>query len=353
MTSNIPLPLQSSLLRGSRLAQLHRPRASLQNTAPRSVPAHQVVVTTPNAHRVCEWGLKTTLPSRIRSKSIVLTAQDSLQRTAHFETNAGLQWTRRRFAELGVHVTHPPSIENPLFIPTSLRSTTPLSNLTGVNPTSATNSKVTREAKNKLAQLRAGLVKELRKNHIKDDLSSIVNSRNFSKEAVQYVKSNLNSSRSLPWENSMVGSGGLSYSLKGRLRNSPNGIIQKSIVPGRVLNADALGKKTAIAGFVASDSSTETKHAYGQGDFLRQSVFPFEIKSVRVTDGKINIAAKMVGGVNRQGSQRLSQTAFRSVPPLRRTKQSSQSNGDSEDNSKMVNQLLDIMKGLTSPSTKK
>lgn len=95
----------------------------------------------------------------------------------------------------------------------------------------------------------------------------------------------------------IVGSGGLTYNLKGRLRQSPNGIKQKNVVPGRILSIQGPDKAVAVGGFVAEAKSfgrNPRALQFTMGDFVREETFPFVMDEPRVENGRVTLSASLV-----------------------------------------------------------
>ena len=322
----------SNLLKGSRLAQLAKSRTKLDSAQFRVkyYPTHQIIETKPSLLNRQEWGLKSNIPNKIKSKYLVLDELDTLERMTQFEPIGGTQWTRLRFQEMGITPEYQQGRSNPMFafpdvIKEDSMMTAPvnngassgivgddqlreLCNQLGINENTKSNS----------LRKKLSAIKENRSNFkkwaVKNDAEALTHKKFNSDELKSIARMFLNDKFNNGNENNkiknshrFVGSGGLSYSLKGRLRNSPNGVIQKSIVPGRLTNHGKEEMNTAaIGGFVANVSGYENKrNSYNKGDFIRESVYPFRIEHVTINGrGRVQMKANgnIIMGHNNNGN---------------------------------------------------
>ena len=140
----------------------------------------------------------------------------------------------------------------------------------------------------------------------------------------------------------IVGTGGLTYNLHGRLRNSPNGVISKTVVPGRFLNVEGNDRLAAIGGFVAnagSSSVTTSQMDYRMGDFVRQLQFPFAVNHATVQDnGKVVLRANVVSGMSPR-----SRIQMNSRNQQRPPKRGAMRSASAEDSTKHAEELLNIL----------
>lgn len=310
----------SNLLRNSRLSQLPKSRVKLNSKEFRVkyYPTHQIIETRPSTLNRQEWGLKSNIPNKIKSKYLVLDELDTLERMTSFEPIGGTQWIRLRFQEMGVVPQFQQGRSNPMFkfddVMKDCSSGSSIStigddqlrelcNELGINEN--TKSSVLRR-KLEMIKRNRGTFKDWA---LKNDPEALSNKKFNSDEMKTVSKKFLSDEFNRNNENlriknlhRFIGSGGLSYALKGRLKNSPNGVVQKQIVPGRITNHGKQESNTAaIGGFVAHSSGYENKrNNYNKGDFIRESVYPFRIEHVSIgNNGKIQIKAN--GNILMQG----------------------------------------------------
>ena len=319
----------SSVLKNSRLAQLPKSRVKLDSKKFRvkHFPTHQIVETKPATLSRQEWGLKSNIPNKIKSKYIVLDELDTLERMTEFEPIGGTQWTRLRFQEMGVVPDFQQGRSNPMFpfadvVRESQLGAGASGAVTGDDQLRELCNQLGVSEKTKASTLRKTLA-SVKKNRdgfktwaLQRDPEALSNKKFNSDELKGVAKKFLNETFNMNNEaakiknaHRFVGTGGLSYGLKGRLRNSPNGAVQKTIVPGRITN---YGKQeigsAAIGGFVANCSGYENKrNSYNKGDFIRESVYPFRIEHVSIgNNGQVQIKANgnilMNGGGHGSGS---------------------------------------------------
>ncbi|SCW03434.1 LAFE_0G10330g1_1 [Lachancea fermentati] len=350
MSSNL-----SQLLRNSKIAQVPRSTKPLTSAGPKYAPTHQIIETKPSTLHRQEWGLKASLPSKIKTKYIVYNDLDTLERLTTFETNGGAQWNRLRFQELGVAPRYNPGKANPLFEMSSSTKNQliPLSSLLNINASTSR-----RDVEKKLAQMR-GLRGAFKKWLLDRDPEALKNKsfnmKDMSENAVEFLTETLNPAADAQSSTlqRVVGTGGLSYNLTGRLKQSPNGVISKTVVPGRFLNVESNDRLAAIGGFVANagSSSVNTSQAdYSMGDFVRELKFPFAVNHASVQEnGKVVLRAKVVSGISSKARMQMTGRNYQQRP-LKRTPVPPMS---SEDSTKHAEELLNILTNFDSGKGKK
>ena len=335
----------SNLLRNSRIAHVPKNKKPLTSSS-NSIfyPTHQIISTKPALLHRQEWGLKASIPTKNKSQYLVFNDLDTLERVTTFEKNGGKQWNRLRFKELNVSPSYNPGVANPLF--ESRSSTTdpsaPLSSILNVklNDEKKTNKKI-----QNIQPKRLYFKHWLLDNDPESLKNKRFNMKDMSENAIRFLKSNtVARKKSFLDKNSMknvIGTGGLTYNLRGKLRNSPNGIVQKNIVPGRFLNVETNNRLAAIGGFVSNASSSSPINSqanYAMGDFIREVTFPFDVQHASVHDnGKILIRAKVVYEINEKTKAQMSGINYRQRPATTRLaiKQ--------EDSVKHAEELLDLL----------
>ena len=295
----------SNLLRTSRLSHVPKSRVSLKSKEfhAKFYPTHQIIETRPDCLARQEWGLKSNIPSRIKSKYLIYDDLDTLERITTFEPLGGMQWTRLRFQEMGVVPQLQQGKRNPLFkfeevVGSSLNSVgedqlRELCNELGITET--TKNAEVRKALESVKQRRGEFKEWLLRERPEALLNKGFNAEELKHVARQFLKEKFNPA-SIPKSGNarIVGSGGLSYKLKGRLTNSPNGVIQSHIVPGRIVtHGNKESNKAAVGGFIVYSSGPGSKmYSYKKGDFIRESVYPLRIENAIVdNEGRVNITA--------------------------------------------------------------
>lgn len=314
------------LLRNSRLSHVPKNSKPLFNPGPKYHPTHQVIETKPSTLYRQEWGLKSAVPAKNKSRYLVYNELDTLERIADFEPSTGSQWNRQRFQEMGLAPTYNPGKANPLFEGAS--STTdrlaPLSSLLNIESAQANSQ---RSVPSKLGQVKA-LRGEFKQWLLEKDPEALKNksftARDMNQNAIEFLAERSARQASKVSKNSfkdIIGTGGLSYNLRGRLKNSPNGVVQKTIVPGRFLNFDGNDRLAAIGGFVTNATSSSpmtSQMAYNMGDFIREATFPFEVQQASVGDnGKVMIRAQVVSGISQQARRSIQGRRYQQRPVLR------------------------------------
>ncbi|SCV05744.1 LANO_0H14224g1_1 [Lachancea nothofagi CBS 11611] len=350
MSSNL-----SHLLRNSRIAQVPKSKNPLTSTAPKYAPTHQIIETRPSTLHRQEWGLKSSLPSKVKTRYIVYNDLDTLERLTTFEPNGGSQWNRIRFQELGVAPKYNPGKANPLFeaSASSRNQLVPLSSLLNVD-----SSTPKAEIERKVAQMKnmRGTFKQwllLRDPEVLKNKSFTI--KDMTDSAVEFLTEATDSNVSLD-SNSLrktIGTGGLTYNLHGRLRNSPNGVVQKTVVPGRFLNVEGNDRLAAIGGFVAnagSSSVSTSQMDYRMGDFVRQLQFPFAVNHATVQDnGKVVLRANAISGMSSRARIQMNGRTYQQRPP----RKSSMRSTSAKESTKHAEELLNILTNFDSGKGKK
>lgn len=297
---------QFKLFRNSKLAQVAKPLdESLRGK--NNVPTHQIIFTPKSSAIRSSFGIKTPLPKQIGYSHIVFNDIDNHKGMPDVEKYSGPMHNRLKFQESGLTLKSYLNENNPLF-PSSTTNTNlrkdSLSDsiLTYLNlPSNATALQV-----KQLLKLNPNLYKDfkqwLTKNHPECILSnSSFKAHTFLKE---YLLSNPKvkkqpfdfsdmASRKRSRFNRIQGTGGFSYSQKGRLSNSPNGVKQGNVLPGRLVG----DREAAVGGFIASvnDRTILLQNNFAKnypGKHPRQFVMPFKVNEAEITEnGKIKMYA--------------------------------------------------------------
>ncbi|CAR22695.1 mitochondrial 37S ribosomal protein bS1m [Lachancea thermotolerans CBS 6340] len=349
MSSNL-----SHLLRNSRIAQVPKSKKPLTSAAPKYAPTHQIIETRPSTLHRQEWGLKAAVPSKIKTKYIVFNDLDTLERLTTFEPNGGSQWNRIRFQELGVAPKYNPGKANPLFEANASSKTqlVPLSALLNVN-TSTPKPEVRRRLA-EIKDLRSTFKKWLLEHDPEALLNKSFSAKDMTDSAVEFLaeKTDLNVNLASASLRKVVGTGGLTYNLHGRLRNSPNGVVSRTVVPGRFLNVEGNDRLAAIGGFVAnagSSSVTTSQMDYRMGDFVRQLQFPFAVNHATVQDnGKVVLRANVISGMSSKARIQMNSRYYQQRPPRKVMRTAS-----AEESTKHAEELLNILTNFDSGKSKK
>lgn len=138
--------------------------------------------------------------------------------------------------------------------------------------------------------------------------------KEIKKSQPELLKFNSDASKLIPQEamRKLSGTAGLSYNLRGRLIQTPNGPITHRIQPARVV---AEGRSLALGGFVASFSSHSTQIANRSqtqakdGIFPREVCVPAKVKGFNLVldERQMNVAADIVNSKPRKQSKGTSQ----------------------------------------------
>lgn len=358
------MPNVSVLLRTTRLAQVGAP--SVKNKLRFTLrgahyPTHQIIETKPNSLIKDDWGLKNSIPKQKRDNGthyMVVNKLDSLERMTDFEYNGGAQWNRIRFQEMGVVPTYGLGKSNPWFNfeankmcredgsiknsgivgDSQLRM---ISQAMGVGSSNQqhrnshmSENKAQRQEKVRLRQ-KSQLLQSYRKefknwlliNYPESLMYKRFNSLELKDKAYEFLTSKHPNSQNQT-NPPIIGSGGLSYGVKGRLTMTPHGIKRKNIAPGRILS-NPVGNSSynyynnninnrdrainsnmdacAIGGFTGfANFQDKAKISYGMNSFLRELVLPFEIDGVTMeNNGKIHMTASTISVLKPRGRNRI------------------------------------------------
>lgn len=94
----------AKLLSNSKLASLATPAKKFSAADTKHLPTHQTIQTTAASLSRHDFGLKAALPSKVKSRYIIVDDLDTIEHLTNFETVSGFYWTKLRFQELGVPV---------------------------------------------------------------------------------------------------------------------------------------------------------------------------------------------------------------------------------------------------------
>lgn len=306
----------SKLLRSSRLAQVARPNTCKKIAAGKIYPTHQIIQTTPSSLFRNNFGLKADFPSKVNSRYIVLDKLDTIEHMTGFEKDSSFYWKKQRFQELNIPVNVPANKSehgHPLFAGnTETRNDTvvnrnklPLASL--LNLDSTTPKPKVEEVLNKVEKLRKPffnwlyekhpmvLHEMLSPNESKKRRSNIEHAVTFLKEyesknsTVVGVKKQLSELAKLADGRAKIaGTGGLSYNLKNRLANSPNGISTKNHAPARLLS-NSENNMFAVGGFVGTSFNYYRRLNAPTDKHARQEKLKIEVTNAILSDDGLSI----------------------------------------------------------------
>jgi hypothetical protein len=290
-----------NLVRNSKLSQVATPL--LKNLRSKSaVPTHQIVFTPKSSAIRSNFGIKTTLPKQIGYSTIIYNDIDNYKNMPDVEKYSGKLYNRLKFQETGLVLKNHFTETNPLFPSETNKSTSKTDDDSITNcfnmhcrvPTSNV-----RAVLNKNPQLYKQFKKWMVENHPQAVIDTVPQStmtsllKQFLNESPDVVKQQFqlndlaktNKSVSGSIASRIQGTAGLSYTQKGRLSNTPNGVKYGVVAPGRLVG----NKEAAIGGFVANvnDRTTILQHNFARnspGKHSRQFVMPFKVNEAELTE---------------------------------------------------------------------
>ncbi|EMG50798.1 MRP51 37S ribosomal protein MRP51 [Candida maltosa Xu316] len=287
-----------NLIKNSRIAQVAKP-LSKEIRHVSKTPTHQIIFTPKSSALRSNFGLKTTLPSKIGFSHISYNDIDNKKSMPDIEKNSGFHYKQLMFKELGLPVRTYYTDKNPLFEQKTTRSHTSLNDgslANEFNLQSKVNPKEIQRILKKNPEIFQKFNEYLVANHPEVVLSFTSDTKvvellkdflHQSPDVIKYVIKLFSTPKINPKFASkhVQGTGGFSYNQKGRLRNTPNGIKYGTVVPGRIID----NKEAAIAGFVANvtDRSTTLQTNYAKnfpGKHQRQFTVPFKVSEVDMAE---------------------------------------------------------------------
>lgn len=240
----------TNLLRHSRLSSL--PKAVKMETNLRATPKQQVIHTTPASFHRHDFGLKRTMPARMKSPYITLNALDTYEGMTDFERGSSYYLKHKRSQELGIA----PSTEN-----IDMRLFASQSN------SSKSWKNLTKKDVQELIKSFKGDRLELMKWGAENNLKNLPFKERFLPILESYFKirngtTNINNAINTP----VKGNAGFSYLLSGGFHNAPIKSNQKAgdgitfaqatnIVKGREVAGLEKSTSAAVGGFVARYNS--------------------------------------------------------------------------------------------------
>lgn len=270
------------LLKSTKIAQLQNKIGDRTLNANGAFPTHQVIEAPASSFSRRDFGLKMRIPKKIKTRRIIVNDLDNKYGLPNFETLNGDYLKKERFQELGIAVEPVSSrfnnsntsnnaakssntTSNPLFesskeflVPQTIAGLLHIKN----QPLNSEN--FNKVVKPELKSLRRPFLKWLATNY-PESLTKKSLYEEF-KKFIQIEKPQLlNTSRTFippTYANSLSGTAGLSYNLKGRLIQTPNGSQTSRLVPGRIVAKSSNFTKCAVGGFVANVSNVAANNSY-------------------------------------------------------------------------------------------
>lgn len=292
-----------TLFKHSKLAQVARPlRHNLRGST--AVPTHQIIHTPKSLAVRLNFGIKTSLPKQIGYLHIVYNDIDNPRSMPDVEKYSGKMYNRMKFQESGLVLRQHHSKTNPLFPSEEAQTGGASSGTTGIlSGFNLGNNASISDVKKALASnptLYSQFQQWLVKNSPRHVISAVsADTRKLFEQFLRETPSLAKKEAKMAdltragGSHAIQGTGGFSYSQKGRLSNSPNGVKYGVVLPGRMVD----DREAAIGGFVASvnDRTTLLQHNYAKnfpGKHSRQFVMPFKVNEAEMSQtGRVKIYA--------------------------------------------------------------
>lgn len=275
----------AKLLKDTKIAQLQASIGDRVLNSNNGFPTHQIIESPSSSFSRRDFGLKMRIPKKIKTRRIIVNDLDNKYGLPNFETLNGDYFKRQRFQELGIPVnasysqsnntinnntsntlkSESNASQNPLF-PSSKEFSAPqtVSGLLHIKNQPLNSDDFIKNIKPELKTLRRPFLKWLAKNNpesftkksLYDDFKKFIQSEN-----PQLFNNNKNFIPST-YADKLSGTAGLSYNLKGRLFQTPNGPQTSKIVPGRIVSKSANYAKCAVGGFIANVPNVHANNTY-------------------------------------------------------------------------------------------
>ena len=334
------MSVMGRLFKNTKIPQLQNSIGDSILNANSSLPTHQIIEAPTDSFSRRDFGLKMRIPKKIKTRRIIVNDLDNKYGLPNFETLNGDYFLKKRFRELGIPVNasynensnnnnnnlnnnknqrffnnnnnnlnnnndsnnNDPDIlnsllkcENPLFESSKEFSKSKLiSGTLDITNQPLNSINFIKNIKPELKNLRKPFLKWLTINNIQ-----ITNNYELSSYFKSFIESeNLKLSNNankneIPKNayNQLSGTAGLSYTLKGRLFQTPNGVKSNRVVPGRIVGNNSSSSKAAIGGFIANITRQASNDNYveslvsqtkmiDENKFSRQVQVPLVIDNV-------------------------------------------------------------------------
>lgn len=319
------------LLKNTKLSSVAKPNKKFLKSAAKTKPTHQIIQTTSASLNRNDYGLKASLPSKIKSRYIVFDKLDTMQHMTSFEAYSGIYWTKKKFQEMGVPViTNSREINgtqnsvSPLFLESEklyIGSSDKLnqfakeidntllngmkvlqgnqshfmprlSELFGINSDST--AEQIRSVLRKLKSLRKEFQQYVLEKHPHKMSLQIFNKDSLSLELLSFISKKIENKEIFVKSSSIgstiikhnprdqsKGTAGLSYLQKGRLMNTLNGgYTSNKVVPGRILDIrNAYGAAGFITQLPNSMNIQATAAKSVPGKHFKEIMVPTAVKN--------------------------------------------------------------------------
>lgn len=304
------------LFKNSKFAQVAKPLAKKIRKSNTQVPTHQVIYTPKASASRSNYGMKSFLPKQVGHSYIAFNDIDNYKNMPDVEKHSGPHYTQLRWQESGVVLDRPHDKGRPLF---AFDSSKTLADANGDNE--GLLARIGLQANASSAEMKEwlksnpGIYAKFKNWMLETNPQLLVSRAPLSLHALlrKFLASDAELSKRLnrfddlintdhtgprSFKRSTQGTAGFSYLQKGRLSNTPNGIKNGTILPGRLVTAN--GREAAIGGIVASVSQ---KTAALQNNYIsnspgkhpRQFVLPFKIMEAKLApNGSVNVDAEGV-----------------------------------------------------------
>lgn len=270
----------SKLLKDTKVSQLQASIGNRDLNANNGFPTHQVVEAPSSSFSRRDFGLKMRIPKKIKTRRIIVNDLDNKYGLPNFETLNGDYFKRLRFQELGIPVnaTYTQFInssnstqnklsgtQNPLFA-NSKKFSSPqsIAGLLHIKNQPLNSKEFTKTIKPQLKALRRPFYQWLVKNHPES-----ISKKSLYDEFKRYIELEkpqlFNDQKNYvpsTYANKLSGTGGLSYNLKGRLFQTPNGPKTSRVVPGRIVSKYSNYTKCTVGGFVGNVGNVAANNSY-------------------------------------------------------------------------------------------
>lgn len=353
------------LLKNSKVAQVASPLSPKLRRST-SVPTHQIIQTPQSSAHRSNYGLKTSLPRQVGRSHVVFNDLDNFKGMPDVEKYSGQYYNLLKFKESGMVLKRRPNEPNPLF-PSEVTKSKSFGSLEeDGNILSAFNLKNDASSRDVLKIIRKNpeLHTKFQNWLLENNPEAILinNPANVERLLRQFIGSDVGVSKNKvkvsdftrklgktarsSIASKVQGTAGFSYSQKGRLSNTPNGVKYNIIAPGRLVD----DREAAIGGFVSqlSDRSVTLQSNYSKsypGKHSRQFVMPFKLREAELNhEGKVRISSEgVIAGswMNRMDIPLNSKNSFTPANP----------NFDNADARNSDNSSLENLLGILSSNT--
>jgi hypothetical protein len=306
------------LLKTTKISQLQNSIGDRVLNANGAFPTHQIVEAPASSFSRRDFGLKMRIPKKIKTRRIIVNDLDNRHGLPNFETLNGDYFKKIRFQELGIPVEanygniskaakerleNDATLElttNPLFKSSKAFSTpSTIAGLLQVKNQPLNSNEFLEKVKPELKSLRKPFLEWIAKSrpqHLNEKNKDLFKAfiEETRPELFKQVTESKDSIPSSHYEK-LSGTAGLSYNLKGRIIQTPNGPQLSRLVPGRVVSNTNDSVIGTVGGFVTDIRNTETKNTYVEklisqnktndttGEFARQVLVPTHVKGAKLS----------------------------------------------------------------------